>query len=347
MSRKLSEYPYGYSQAAELDSRIRMPRPAIDPALAPIIDSYLLPEELDLGFMRGLSSDGADQASSYNSDAITDGRPHLKHAEHRVPGPDGNTVIVSAFAPKEPTSDVLPGMYYMHGGGMVSGDRFAGVNELLHLLEGIECVVLSVEYRLAPETRSPGPAEDCYAGIVWASSNSSQLGIDPAGIIVLGVSGGAALAAATCLMARDRQSPATPIKAQMLLAPMLDDRCQSVSDQLFEYGSPWCGVTNRMAWAHVLGEARGTDGVSPYQSPSRAHNLSNLPQTYVDVAECEVFRDAAVRFATDMWRCGSTCELHVWPGAFHLFDGTDNPNVALIRAAIASKQAWLRRIVQK
>ncbi|KAK8930115.1 Arylesterase [Metarhizium anisopliae] len=349
MAMKLPEYPYGYSQAAELDSRIRMPRPPIDPTLAPIIDSYLLPEELDLGFMRGLSSsDGDDQAPSYNAGTITDGRPHLKHTEHRVPGPDGNTVIVSAFAPKEPTSGALPAVYYMHGGGMVSGDRFAGVDELLHLLAGIECVVLSVEYRLAPETRAPGPAEDCHAGLAWASGHSSQLGIDPAAIVVVGVSGGAALAAATCLMARDRQSPATPVRAQMLLSPMLDDRCRSVSDQQFEYGSPWCGVTNRAAWAHVVGdEARGSAGVSPYQSPARARDLSRLPQTYVDVGECEVFRDPAVRFAADMWRCGSTCELHVWPGAFHLFDGMDNPDVALIRAAIASKQAWLRRIVQQ
>ncbi|KAK2841628.1 hypothetical protein FQN49_006071 [Arthroderma sp. PD_2] len=339
---KSSAYPYAYSQAAQLDSRIKIPRPVIDPELAPIIDSCILPEEIDLDFMRGTST-GAEGAFVYNADTVTSSAPQLKHTEHSVPGPDGS-VILSVFAPKEPTSAALPALYHMHGGGMVSGDRFTAVPELLHLLKDVECVVVSVEYRLAPEARAPGPAEDCYAGLVWTSANAASLGVDPAKIVVWGVSGGAALAAATCLMARDRKTPA--IKAQMLLTPMLDDRCDSVSDRQFEYGSPWCGVTNRRAWEHVLGDERGTDTVTAYQAPSRAEDLSNLPPTYIDAAECEVFRDPAVQFAMKMWRCGSTCELHVWPGACHLFDGMDNPDMPLVHAAVVAKQTWLKRIMQ-
>lgn len=228
---------------------------------------------------------------------------------------------------------------------MVSGDRFTALIPLIDILDGIECVVVSVEYRLAPETRAPGPAEDCHTGLVWTSENAASLGIDPERIVVWGVSGGPPLAAVTCLMARDIKSPAIPIKAQMLLSPMLDDRCESVSDQQFEYGIPWCGITNRMAWEHVLGDDRGTDKITPYQSPSRATDLSNLPPTYIDAAECEVFRDPAVTYAMNMWRCGSTCESHVWPGAFHLFDGVDNADVPLIRAAIVAKITWLKRIM--
>ncbi|KAK7418707.1 hypothetical protein QQX98_003725 [Neonectria punicea] len=335
-------YPFPYSEAARLDPRIKIPRPVIDPSLAPIVDSCLLPEEVDLAFMRGVSA-GGDDFFVYNATTVINSAPHLKHTEHCVPGSD---VVLSVFAPKEPTSAALPALYHVHGGGMIAGDRFTGVNEALDLLKGIECVVVSVEYRLAPETRAPGPAEDCYAGLVWTSQNAASLGINPAGIVVWGVSGGAALAAATCLMARDRKTPAIPIKAQMLLSPMLDDRCESVSDQQFEYGSPWCGVSNRMAWTHVLGDDRGSDRVTPYQSPSRAEDLSNLPPTYIDAAECEVFRDPAVVYAMNMWRCGSTCELHVWPGTFHLFDGMDNPDVPLIHAAIVAKQTWLKRIMQ-
>lgn len=345
MAQELATYPFPYSQAAQLDSRIKMPRPVVDPTLAPMIDSYLLTEELDLNVMRSAAADGDGEAFIYNADTIIKSAPHLKHTEHSIPGPDGNSVILSVFAPKELTA-ALPALYHMHGGGMIAGDRFTAVTELLDILKGIECVVVSVEYRLAPETRAPGPAEDCYAGLVWASENAASLGIDPAGIVVWGVSGGAALAAAICLMARDRKSPAVPIKAQMLLSPMLDDRCESVSDQQFEYGSPWCGVSNRMAWAHILGEDRGTEKVTPYQSPSRAEDLSNLPMTYIDAAECEVFRDPAVLYAMNMWRCGSTCELHVWPGAFHLFDGMDNPNVPLIHAAVVAKQTWLKRVMR-
>ena len=323
----MSYYSIPYSRAAELDARIKLPRPPIDPTLVPIVDSFPLPEALDIDFLRGVASDGADGAFVYNADTILKDHAHLKHEQHAVPGPDNTSVILSVFAPKRPSSASLPALYHIHGGGMVSGDRFTAVTPLLDLLGDIECVVVSVEYRLAPEIQAPGPAEDCYAGLVWTSDNAASLGVNPAEIVVWGVSGGAPLAAATCLMARDRKSPAVPIKAQMLLSPMLDDRCDSVSDRQFEYGIPWCGVTNRMAWDCVLGNKRGTDEVTPYEAPSRARDLSNLPPTYIDTAECEVFRDSAVKYASTMWKCGSTCELHVWPGAFHLFDGIDNPDV--------------------
>ncbi|RNJ57258.1 hypothetical protein D7B24_006296 [Verticillium nonalfalfae] len=342
-------YPFPYSQAAQLDDRIKGPRPIIDPTLASLVDLFLLPEELDLDLMRGTtvsSEENEATAFVYNADTVVQSAPHLEHIEHHVLGPDGNDVILSIFRPKQPTSSNLPVVYHIHGGGMVAGDRFSAVTELLGLLKDVECAFASVEYRLAPETRAPGPAEDCHAGLVWLSQHATSLGLDAAGIVVLGVSGGAALAAAICLMARDRKSLATPVKAQMLLSPMLDDRCASVSDQQFEYGSPWSGVSNRMAWTHALGDDRATDRVTPYQAPSRAVDLANLPPTYIDAAECEVFRDPAVLYAMNMWRCGSTCELHIWPGAFHLFDGMDNPQVPLIHAAIVAKQTWLGRIMR-
>ncbi|KAL4778522.1 Alpha/Beta hydrolase protein [Aspergillus varians] len=339
MTKEPSMYPFPYSNAARLDPRIKTPRPDIDPTLAPILDSCQLPEEVDLNFMRSWTS-------FCNADTVLNGAPYLKHTEHSIPGPDGNIVTLSVFSPNDPSSTALPALYHIHGGGMVAGDRFSGVGELLTILKDIECVLISVEYRLAPETRAPGPAEDCYAGLVWMSKNASVLGIDPAGIVVWGVSGGGALAAVTCLMARDRQTPAIPIRAQMLVSPMLDDRCSSASDQQFEYGSPWCGVSNRMAWGHVLGANQGTDSVTSYQAPAREEDLARLPPAYVDAAECEVFRDPAVFYAMDMWKCGSTCELHVWPGAFHLFDGTENPLVPLICAAIEAKRSWLRRMME-
>lgn len=346
MGKQQATYPYPYSKAAQLDPRIKLPRPVIDPALAPIIDSFPLPEEVDIEYMRGLATGIDEAAFVYNANTILQSAPHLQHEEHTVPGPDGNSVILSVFAPKEPISPALPALYHVHGGGMVSGDRFTAVTELLALLHDIECVVVSVEYRLAPETRAPGPAKDCYAGLVWISENAARLGIDPARIVVWGVSGGAALAAATCLMARDTKVPPIPVKGQILVSPMLDDRCESISDQQFEYGSPWCGVANRMAWTHILGEDRGTSNVSLYQSPSRAEDLSDLPPTYIDAAECEVFRDAAVSYATKMWCSGSTCELHIWPGAFHLFDAIDNPELPIVHAAVRAKQIWLKRVMQ-
>jgi acetyl esterase/lipase len=330
-------YQYPYSQAAQLDPRITIPRPPIDPGLAPIIDSVLLPEELDVSFLRSLDVGGSPEP-------ILSANPHLTHAHHVVPSSSGHAIALSIFAPKT-SANALPTLYYIHGGGMISGDRFSAVAQLVDLVQDIPCIIASVEYRLAPETPAPGGAEDCYEGLVWLSTNATSLGIDPAGIVVCGSSGGAPLAAAACLMARDSQVLTVPIKAQMLLSPMLDDRCNSVSDDQFEYGVPWNGVTNRAAWNHALAGQRGTDAVTMYQSPSRATDLSNLPQAYIDAAECEVFRDPAVMYAMNLWRCGSSCELHVWPGGTHLFDAIENPQVPVVGAAIAAKRAWLKRML--
>jgi acetyl esterase/lipase len=345
----MSTYPFPYSQAAKLDSRIKIPRPIYDPVLAPILDSASLPEDFDLDLMRGVAKGEQHCAHGtfiFNAETIIKDKPHLKHTEYFVPGPDNNTVILSVFAPKEPTAAARPALYHIHGGGMVSGDRFTAVTPVIDLLDGIDCVVVSVEHRLAPETRAPGPAEDCYAGLVWVSENAESLGIDPAAIVVFGVSGGGALAAATCLMARDRKFPVIPIKAQMLYAPLLDDRCESLSDQQFQYGNPSSTAWIRRIWELILGEEYGSDKITSYQAPSRATDMSNLPATYIDAAECEVFRDPAVAFATNMWRCGSTCELHIWPGAWHGFDMLNDPNILFIQIANVAKSNWLKRIMK-
>lgn len=345
----MSTYPFPYSQAAKLDSRITIPRPKYDPGLAPILDSASFPEEFDLDFMRGVAK-GEQQCSHgafiFNAETIIGDKPHMIHTVHSVPGLDSNTVILSVFSPKKPTKTARPALYHIHGGGMVSGDRFTAVTQVLDLLEGIDCVLVSVEHRLAPETRAPGPAEDCYAGLVWTSEHAATLGIDPGEIVVFGVSGGGALAAATCLMARDRKSPAIPIKAQMLYSPLLDDRCQTLADQQFEYGNPSSTAWIRSIWDLILGIASGSDHVTPYQAPSRATDLSNLPPAYIDAGECEAFRDAAVNYATNMWRCGSTCELHIWPGAWHGFDMLDDPEIPLIHMANEAKRNWFGRVMK-
>ncbi|OBS25044.1 hypothetical protein FPOA_05580 [Fusarium poae] len=341
-------YPYPYSQAAELDKRIQIPRPCYDAALAPMLDYASLPEEFSLDLMRGVAAGEQEcphGSHTYNAESVLKDQPHLTHAEHVVTGPDNNDVILSVFTPKEKAKSPRPALYHIHGGGMVSGDRFTALTQVIDLLAGIDCVVVSVEHRLAPETRAPGPAEDCYAGLVWVSENAAGLGIDPAAITVFGVSGGGALAAATCLMARDRKSPAVPIKAQMLYSPLLDDRCESLADQQFEYGNPAPTNWLRAIWDHILGDERGSENVTPYQAPARETDLSNLPPAYIDAGECEVFRDVAVAYATNMWRCGSTCELHIWPGAFHGFDMMDDPQIPLINIANKAKANWFKRVL--
>lgn len=185
----MSTYPFPYSQAAKLDSRIKIPRPVYDPALAPLLDSASLPEEFDLDLMRGVAK--GDQHCShgtfiFNAETVLRDHPHLMHTEHTIPGPEDTSVILSVFAPKELkelATRALPVLYHIHGGGMVSGDRFTALTQVIDLLKDIDCIVVSVEHRLAPETQAPGPAEDCYAGLVWVSENAETLGIDPAAIV--------------------------------------------------------------------------------------------------------------------------------------------------------------------
>lgn len=131
----------------------------------------------------------------------------------------------------------------------------------------------------------------------------------------------------------------------MLYTPQLDDRCEILSDQQFEYGNPVPTPWLRSIWKLILGESYGSNEVTSYQAPSRATDLSNLPITYIDAAECEPFRDPAVAYASNMWRGGSTCELHIWPGAWHEFDMLNNPDVLLIHAANEAKRSWLRRVM--
>lgn len=329
--------------------RINLPRPPIHAALAPLLDSCQLPEALDIDLMRnGLTDEHGNVISGYTADIILAYAPHLQHVEYDTAGgSDGNVVVLSVFSPRVPTSKTLPALYHVHGGDMISGDRFTGLMELVNLLHGIESIIISIEYRLAPEAHAPGPAQNCYARLVWIAANAATLGIKPSEIIILGTSRGAALAAATCLMAHDRNFLKPPIKGQMLLSPMLDDRCDTVSDRQFELGSPWSGQMNRSAWRYILGHAVASDGqnVHPHQAPGRAQDLSGLPSTYINMGECNILRDPAISYASRMWQAGSTCELHVWPGYFHLFDGMDNPEIPIVSAAVETKRIWLRSMM--
>ncbi|KIW43192.1 uncharacterized protein PV06_04324 [Exophiala oligosperma] len=349
----MSRYPFPFARAAKLDSRITIPRLVYDPDLVQLLDAAAVPEEFDLDFMRGGSRDdhqspgGDSENAACDANTILRDMPHLLHEEHSIPGPDNNTVILSVFSPKQSAIAPRPALFHMHGGGLVSGDRFTGLMPIMDLLDGVDAVVVSVEYRLSPESPQPSASEDCYTGLVWISENAAGLGVDPARIVLFGVSGGGIVATAVCLMARDRKSPSVPIKGLMLYAPQVDDRCETLSDRQYEYGNPTNTKWVRACWDLVLPGIRGTDRVTPYQAPARAEDYSNLPPTYVDVGECEVLRDQAVQFAASMWWCGSSCELHVWPGAFHVFEMVDGSNHLLVQSAKAAKISWFRRMMTR
>jgi acetyl esterase/lipase len=266
-------------------------------------------------------------------------------SERLVPGPAGapevSLLICRPTAVEAPTAC----LYFIHGGGMIMGDTRGGgfLGALAHA-EELGAAVVSVEYRLAPETPHPGPVEDCYAGLLWTAEHADELGVDPTRVILGGVSAGGGLAAAVALLARDRGGPA--LLAQMLLCPMLDDRNETPSSYQMAGLGIWDRGANEVGWTALLGAARGGPDVSPYAAPARATDLSGLPPAFIDVGSAETFRDEDVAYATRIWQAGGQAELHVWPGGFHGFTGMV-PDAALSKAATAAQRAWLRRILAR
>ena len=274
------------------------------------------------------------------NDIIGD-RP-IRHEERTIPGPVGAPdLTVSIFSRTDHVAG-SPGIYHLHGGGMIIGDRFTGADEYLAWVMEFDAVVVSVEYRLAPENPDPYPVDDSYAGLVWMADHADELGIDVDRIVVGGASAGGGLAAGVALKARDLGTPT--LAGQLLIYPMLDDRNETVSSHQIDGFGVWDRGSNDTGWDALLGDRRRTENVSIYAAPARATDLTNLPPTFIDVATAEVFRDEDVAYATKIWEQGGIAELHVWPGGFHGFDAMA-PQAALSLEARAARVAWLNRIL--
>jgi len=234
----------------------------------------------------------------------------------------------------------LPVLYYLHGGGMVMGHARQHLDYVLEWAEELGAAVVSVEYRLAPEHPYPAALDDGLAGITWIATNGQEAGIDPQRVLVVGFSGGGAVAAGLTLRLRDERD-LRPV-GQMLVCPMLDDRNDTCSAVQFAATGGWNRATNEAAWSHVLGARRGTADVPAYAAPARAGDLSGLPPTYLEAGSAETFRDEVVGYASRIWETGGDAELHVFAGGFHGFDflvsGAD-----LSRDARDGRLKWLRR----
>ncbi|MDG4863458.1 alpha/beta hydrolase fold domain-containing protein, partial [Streptomyces sp. T-3] len=270
-----------------------------------------------------------------------DGR--FEVTELNVPGPPGGPDVTLVSARPAGVDGPLPLLYYMHGGAMVMGNAWSVLPRILReWVLPLELAVLSVEYRLAPQAQYPAPLEDCYAGLVWAAGHAAELGIDADRIIIGGKSAGGGLAAALALLARDRGGPRA--LGQLLLCPMLDDRMTTVSSHQMSGLGLWDLTSHETVWRAVLGERHGAADLPPYAAPARATDLSGLPPAYVEVGSAEMFRDEDVAYANAIWHAGGQAELHVWPGAYHGFDGIA-PKAALSQDARDARTRWLRRLL--
>jgi acetyl esterase/lipase len=256
--------------------------------------------------------------------------PNVTHEDRSVPGPEGAPDIsVRVYRPVN-ASGTLPGVYFIHGGGMVLGN-VEGENAVAEqVCEQVGAVVVSVEYRLAPEDPHPAQSEDCYAGLVWMARNAAELGFDPDRLAVYGGSAGGGLTIAMALLARDRGFPA--IRFQMPIYPMIDDTNETPGSHEITDIGVWDRAANVEAWQWYLGGGKPDQ----YAAPARAEDLSGLPPAFIDVGTVDLFRDEDIAFATRLMQAGVPCELHVNPGAYHASE-------VLAPQAGLSARIWERR----
>jgi len=244
-----------------------------------------------------------------------------------VPGPEGAPdVEVLVFIPPG-TTDPVACIFHIHGGGYVMGA--AGPQEPVHRTTAarLGCVIVTVEYRLAPETVFPGAVEDCYAALSWLFDNAAQLGVDPTRIGVMGESAGGGLAAGLALLARDRGRHR--LAFQHLIYPMIDDRTCTAADPHPHVGEYiWTPHNNLFGWTALLGHEPGGEGVSPYAAAARAEDLAGLPPTFISTGALDLFLEEDLEYARRLIRAGVPTELHVYPGGFHGFDFHPSAHVA-------------------
>lgn len=247
-----------------------------------------------------------------------------------IPGGEGNPRLpLRIYRPLQQTG-VVPALLYIHGGGFVVGDLDSEHGSCVSIARRLGIVVVSVDYRLAPEHPYPAGLADCYAALQWLHHEAGPYSIDPENIGVFGQSAGGGLAAALCLLARDRSGP--PICFQYLGMPELDDRLLTTSMQNFVDTPLWSRPNAELSWNYYLGDryTRGAPNVPSYAAPARTIDLQGLPPAYVSAMEFDPLRDEDVLYAARLLEAGVPTELHTFPGTYH--------GSSLVRTAAISRR---------
>jgi acetyl esterase/lipase len=255
--------------------------------------------------------------------------PRLTMEERTIPGAAGDQQI-RIYRPRAQGTDA-PALINIHGGGMIMGSIVADAANAQKLSAEGNVVVISVDYRKAPEHPYPAGPNDCYAAAQWVFDHANELGIDPENIGIYGGSAGGGLALAVALMARDRGT--MKFKYMMPIYPMIDDRNETPSSHEVTEVGIWDRAGNEQAWGWYLGGA-AADG---YAAPARAEDLRGLPPAYIDVGEMDLFRDEDAHFALRLLQSGVPCEFRIYPGAYHASE-------IFAPDADLSKRIWAGRI---
>jgi len=243
----------------------------------------------------------------------TDPAPGVYKVENfNIDGP-GGPIPLRVYTPKG--NGPLPILVWYHGGGWVLGNLNTTDVACRHLCNKAQCIVVSVDYRLAPESKFPAAAEDCFIATKWTSENASSLGGDHTRLAVGGMSAGGNLAASVALMARDRGEP--NISHQLLVVPATEPKfdTQSYLDNAEGYALTRDAMI--WYWDSYLPEAKDKD--NPYAAPMRASDLSGLPSAFIITGEYDPLRDEGEAFGARLLESGVDTQVKRYEGMFHLF----------------------------
>lgn len=264
--------------------------------------------------------------------------PEVAKVEDRlIPGPRVE-LPVRIYTPAG--SGPFPILVWYHGGGWVVGDLDTADPTARHLAVEAGCVVVSVDYRLAPESKFPGPADDCFAATVWSAQHGARLNGDPTRLAVGGDSAGGNLAAAVALMARDRGG--LSLAFQLLVYPVTARDFDTAS---YQQNAEGYGLTlDGMRWYWDMYLQNAADASHPYAAPMAAQDLKGLPPALVITAEYDPLRDEGEAFGKRLQAAGVQTTCKRYDGMIHGFFGmaavVDKGKQAIVDAAAALRQAF-------
>ncbi|NOU88253.1 alpha/beta hydrolase fold domain-containing protein [Paenibacillus sp. LMG 31460] len=237
--------------------------------------------------------------------------------DRKITGAGNQEMLIKIFEPVQRDETNLPVLLWIHGGGYVLGHPNGEQSLCESFVKAANCIVISPDYRLAPEHPFPAAIEDCYAALKWIIGAAEEWNIDLSRIAIGGGSAGGGLTAALALMARDKGGP--PICFQMPLYPMIDDRNVTPSSHEITDLAVWNRANNLAAWKMYLGEHADGD-ISPYAAPIRAKDLTGLPPTYTCVGQLDPFRDETIEYVARLAQTGVDVEFQLYPGCYHAFE---------------------------
>jgi len=290
-------------------------RDLIDPQLLPILETMQPSSGERGGDMQSIRAHflkGYKQRAALAPAPVADG---VKVEERYIPGPKGAPDIRVLIYSPERGQATHPLLLDIHGGSYILG--FPEMNDFRNrmLAKELGAVIVSIDYRLAPENKFPAALDDAYAALTWLNANAAGLHGDASKIVIAGDSAGGGIAASLALMVRDKAE--IPIKAQVLIYPHVDDRSFTNMDPSC---APGTGAASNPVALLYLGRAPGPADAPQYAFAARAPSLAGVAPAFIAVGAVDGLAEQDMKFAQRLIDAGVPTEMHIYPGAFHGFD---------------------------